>query len=114
MRIVSVSFLPGYAIGEAASVVVGQAFGANRPERAYEAWWTATWLAMAIMAVCAALFIAVPDLFLQPFQPEASVVVLGGQLLVIAGLFQVFDAIAMVGLCCLAGAGDTRSLCLQR
>jgi MATE family multidrug resistance protein len=108
MRIVSVSFLPGYAIGESASVLVGQAFGAARPKRAYEAWWTATWLAIVVMAICAALFIAIPGVFLQPFRPESSVLVLATQLMVIAGLFQVFDAVAMVGLCCLAGAGDTR------
>jgi len=108
MRIVSISFLPGYAIGESASVLVGQAFGAERPKRAYEAWWTATWLAIVVMAICATLFIAMPGVFLQPFRPEQSVFVLAAQLMVIAGLFQVFDAVAMVGLCCLAGAGDTR------
>lgn len=108
LRIVSVSFLPGYAIGEAASVLVGQSLGAQKPERATEAWWMGTWLAIAVMTACALLFVAAPGLLLQPFKPSNEVRELGIQLLLIASVFQLFDAVAMVGLSCLAGAGDTR------
>ena len=108
LRIVSVSFLPGYAIGEAASVLVGQSLGAKKPERATEAWWMGTRLAIAVMTGCALLFITAPELWLTPFKPSPEVRLLGIQLLLIAGVFQIFDAVAMVGLSCLAGAGDTR------
>lgn len=97
MRVVSVSFLPGHAIGEAGAVFVGQALGARRPELAMQAWRASLRLAVGGMAVCAALFLAVPDAFLAPFGVSGEVLALCRELLVIAAIFQLFDAVTMVG-----------------
>lgn len=108
MRIVSVSFLPGHAVSEAAAVLVGQAVGARRPDLARLAWRQATKLAVGIMAACALVFLATPRLLVLPFGVEAEVAELVAVLLAIGGLFQVADAIAMVSLGAINGAGDAR------
>jgi MATE family multidrug resistance protein len=102
------SFLPGWAVGEAGGVLVGQSLGARRPDLARQAWRSATTLAVTMMGVFALLFVTQPTPLLGLFHPEAAVLDLGRRMLWIAAFFQVFDAIATVGLCCLNGAGDNR------
>ena len=108
VRIISVSFLPGYAIGEAASILVGQAIGAGRLHVTRVAWRYATCVALIIMAFCGLLFWLIPDVLFAVFSPDPQVLTIGYQLLLIAAAFQIFDAIAMVTICTLNGAGDTR------
>lgn len=108
IRIVSVSFLPGYAIGEAASVLVGQAVGAQRPALARQALWRSLELAVGIMAVCALVFWLLPGPLMAPFSATEEVASIAAGLLLVAALFQIFDAVAMVCLSTLNGAGDVR------
>lgn len=107
-RVVSVSFLPGHAVSEAAGVLVGQAVGARRPDLARAAWRTAVKLGVGIMGAWAVVFLAVPGLLVSPFGVGPEVAELAVLLLGVAALFQVADAVAMVGLGALNGAGDTR------
>ncbi len=108
IRVVLVSFLPGLGVAEAAAVLVGQAVGARRPDRARDAWRTATWMAVGLMAAGAVVMVVVPDLLLAPFGADAEVVAIGRRLLYVGAAFQVFDAVATVAMCSLSGAGDTR------
>ena len=68
----------------------------------------ATAVAVCFMAFCGVLFFAVPELFLICFQRDAEVLRIGKQLLWVAAVFQVFDAVAMVAVGALNGTGDTR------
>lgn len=108
IRIVGFSFLPGYAIGEAASVLVGQAVGARRPGDAVDAWRAATGLAVGLMVACGIVFVVAPGPLIGVFGAEPEVESLARELLVVGAAFQVFDALATVAYCALAGAGDTR------
>lgn len=108
VRVLMVSVLPGHAVGEATGVLVGQSLGAGRPERAREAWWSGTLVATALMSVCGALFVLAPRLLLLPFRAEPDVLDLGASVLAMAGFVQIFDAVAMVAVGALNGAGDTR------
>lgn len=108
VRIISVSFLPGHAISEATSVLVGQAVGAGRTLAAREAWRSGTRLAVGLMVAMGALFLFAPEPLLGVFKPSEEVLVAGRVILVVAAGFQLFDAIAMVGFGTLKGAGDTR------
>ncbi|MFT4975832.1 MAG: MATE family multidrug resistance protein [Myxococcota bacterium] len=108
IRIISVSFLPGHALGEASSVLVGQSIGAARPDQARLAWRSSVQLAVGVMAGMGLLFWLLPGALLDPFGATAEVQTVGRRLLAIAALFQIFDAVAMVGLLSLNGAGDTR------
>ena len=108
IRIIMVSFLPGHAISEAISVLVGQALGAGRPEAARQAWRAGTILALSGMAAMAVLFIVTPEPLIAVFGAEAQIVAVARNLLVIGACFQIFDALAMTSHGALAGAGDTR------
>ncbi len=108
VRIISVSFLPGYGIASAAGVLVGQSLGAGRPDLAGQALRSALGLALAMMAVFGVVFLAAPEPLLAVFGAEPEVEDLGRRLLVIAATFQLFDAVATVLYQSLAGAGDTR------
>lgn len=107
-RVIMCSFLPGWAIGEAGGVLVGQALGAGRPALARQAWRNATALCLVLMGAMGVLFVAVPEQLLSIFHPDAEVGALAVRMLWIASAFQLFDAVATVGLCCLNGAGDNR------
>ncbi len=108
MRIVSVSFLPGWAVGEASGVFVGMAVGAKRPAIARQAWRSATFVAVGIMTVMAVIFVLAPGPFIALFDAEPEVVRVARDLMLVAAAFQLFDAVAMVGIGSLNGAGDTR------
>lgn len=108
LRIISVSFLPGHAVGEAGGVLVGQSLGANRPGAAGEAWRSATKLGVGLMASFGVVFLLLPEGLLWPFGLEEDVVEIARGLLVVAAIFQIFDAVAMTSLNALKGAGDTR------
>ena len=108
LRIVSVSFLPGHAIGEASGVFVGQAVGAGRPELARPAWRSSVVVAIAIMTLMGFLFVLVPRPLLAVFDAAPEVVEIAIGLMAVAAAFQLADALAMVGIGSLTGAGDTR------
>jgi MATE family multidrug resistance protein len=108
VRIISVSFLPGYAVGEATGVLTGMATGAERPEAAREAYRAGVRLGVAIMLAAAVVFVLMPELLLSVFSPAPEVLEVGRMLLLIGAGFQIFDALVMVAGGALNGAGDTR------
>jgi MATE family multidrug resistance protein len=108
VRIISVSFMPGYAVGEATGVLTGNAVGADRPMLAREAWRAGTRLGVLIMLGSAVVFVLAPELLLGVFTPTPEVLEIGRMLLVIGAGFQIFDALVMVACGALNGAGDTR------
>jgi len=108
MRIVSVSFLPGYAIGEASGVFVGMAVGAGRPEIARQAFRAGVILATTGMTAMGVVFLLFPEPLIGLFGAGGDVVAVASTLLVVAAAFQLVDAPATVGICTLQGAGDTR------
>ncbi len=108
IRVMSVSFLPGHAIGEAAGVLVGQAVGAGQERHARTAWTAAYALGLVVMGSFALAFLALPRLPLLPFGLSPEVMGVALELMFVAAIIQVFDAGAMVGLSALNGAGDTR------
>ncbi len=108
MRVNAVSFLPGFAIGEAGAVLVGQAIGAKRPWDGLAAWRASLALAVGVMAAWAVVFAAVPRLLLSIFDAGPDALDVAATLLLVAAGFQVLDAVATVAYCTLAAAGDTR------
>ena len=85
-RIVQVSMLPGFAIGDAAGVLVGQAVGARRSEAARQAWAAGVWQSIVLMGAFGVLFLVAPTWVLAPFDPSADVATLGITLLALAAL----------------------------
>ncbi len=108
VRLCSISFLPGHAIGEAAGVLVGQFVGAKRHGLARPVMWSATKLAVGIMMSWGLVFWLGPSILLKPFNAEPAVIDIAVRILAIAAAFQIFDAIVMAVSGGLNGAGDTR------
>jgi MATE family multidrug resistance protein len=54
------------------------------------------------------VFIAIPALLLGPFDADPAVVTVAQNLLMVAAIFQLFDAVVMATTGGLNGAGDTR------
>jgi len=108
VRICSVSFLPGHAIGDATSILTGQAAGAGDRQAAHRAANSAMYVAVAIMGVMGVVFYLVPELLFGMFRAEPDVVAVGIDLMLWAAAFQLFDAVLMTRTGALNGVGDTR------
>lgn len=108
LNIVSVSFLPGYALAEAGGILVGRYVGAGTGEAARRSLRTSRGLAVAFMGVCGLLFAFAGGEIVGLFTRDPEVVALAAQLMFVAAAFQLFDAVAMVHLSVLRAVGDTR------
>ena len=108
LNIISVSFLPGYGLAEAASILSSRLYGADRFHAAADAIRTARGMALVIMGACALLFVTLAEPLVALFSMDPSVQSIGCKLLWCAAAFQLFDAVVAVHLCVLRGLGDTR------
>lgn len=108
LQIASLSFLPGAGIGEAGGVLVGRYLGAGQPAAAGRALASARLLAIGLMSMWSVVFVVQGAAIASLFSSDAAVVAVAARLLLFAAAFQVFDAVAIVHLCALRSAGDTR------
>src|SRR5690606_10206650 len=81
VRIISISFLPGYGIASATGVLVGQSVGANRPDLALQAMRSGLALAIGGMAALGVVFVTMPEPLLAVFGAEPEVEAVGRRLL---------------------------------
>ncbi|MBT3278185.1 MAG: MATE family efflux transporter, partial [Phycisphaerales bacterium] len=113
LSINALAFLPLVGLGQAGSVLVGQAIGAVNIPAARRAVKNTIRLAVGYALLMAALFVIAPDALLQRFQRSGDP--LQGQTFAIAKLLMLylaaylsFDAIAITVSHALGGAGDTK------
>lgn len=112
------AFMPVWGISQAVSILVGQRLGENRDDLAAHSTWTALVVAMGYMAVISLLFVFVPELFLYAFFFEAADAVdpehvervhaLSRTLLLFVAAYNLLDAMLMVFVSAIKGAGDTQ------
>lgn len=109
IRIESLSFLPGFAIGMAASTLVGQYLGARNALMARITVIKCVKYAMIFMGILGAVFFVIPGFFLSFFAPDSpKLVALGIPVLRTMILVEPFFAACIVMKMSLRGAGDTR------
>ena len=108
LNVIRVSFLPGVAVGEAASVMVGRALGKRNLSEADAAVRSALKVAVGFMAVCGLFFALGGGLVAEFFSKDPAVVTVARRLLLLAALFQVLDAVNIVMRSALRGAKDVR------
>ena len=108
IRIESLSYLPVEAFGIAAATLVGQALGARHPERAkqvgYEALRQCLWYAVMMNAL---FFFFAPQIYAN-MHTEPEVAVVGVPAFRLMSFYQIPNAVLIVYVCALRGAGDTR------
>lgn len=108
LAVIRTSFLPGAAIAEAASVMVGRSLGARRLDAADRAAKSAVLVAVAFMASCGVVFAVFGGALARVFTSDADVVAIAKKLLLLAAAFQVLDAVNIVYRGALRGAKDVR------
>jgi multidrug resistance protein, MATE family len=106
LMLMRTSFLPGAAMGEAASVLVGQALGAKVRARVAPIARAATTLAVAFMAACGLVFVVFGGPIARLFAASEAVAHTARTLLMISALFQIPDAFNIVLRGVLRGAKD--------
>jgi multidrug resistance protein, MATE family len=108
LQLTHVSFMPALAVGEAASVLSGNAVGAREDQRIGPIALAALTIAGAYTATCALLFLLLARHIVGGFTANEEVIAVGVRLLHVAALFQVFDAVNIVARSVLRGTGDVR------
>jgi MATE family, multidrug efflux pump len=108
LQVVHISFLPAFALGEAASVLAGQAIGARQHRLVRVVARRALAAAAIYTGVCGAVFAIFARPIAGAFSQDVVLIGAAAQLLWVAAVFQVFDAMNIVARCVLRGTGDVR------
>lgn len=108
IAIMSVSFMPGYGIGVAASTMLGQKLGAKRADLAERFGWESLKLGVAVMGSIGLIFISIPEPIMKIFTQDSHIIKEGIIALRILGMVEFFDACGIVFGCCLQSAGMTK------
>jgi MATE family multidrug resistance protein len=107
MNVASITYMIPLGIGSAAAVRVGQALGARNPQAAKRAGWMALLFGVVFMACAAVALVSIPKLIARIYTSDPVVIGAGATLLMIAAIFQLFDALQVVAAGALRGAGNT-------
>lgn len=108
LNLAALTFMVPVGIAQAAAVLVGQAVGRGDAPGARRAAGAGLITGAAFMSGTAALFLTAPLFLAEIYSADPAVVALAALLIPIAGVFQVFDGIQVVGAGVLRGVGDTR------
>lgn len=109
LRIESVSFLGGLALGMAAATLTGQYLGMGEVKGARSAAVISTWFAAAYMGIWGIAYLAVPTQMVRLVTNAEPLIRQAPEILRIYGPIQIFLAIMIVLSHSLRGAGDTRA-----
>ncbi len=112
----TVAFMPIWGFGMATSILVGQKLGEDRDDLADRATKTLLGISLAYMAIISTLYVFTPDLFLAGFfvgstesaEQQASARAMAVNLLCFVAAYNLLDAVLMMFVNALKGAGDTR------
>jgi putative MATE family efflux protein len=108
VRILSLSFLPGFGFAAAASALVGQHLCARNPGRAASAGWLATWMSVWLMSAGGLLVFLFAEPIAHLFVDQPGVVAGAVAFIYMLGISQPFMAMDFTLGGALRGAGDTR------
>jgi len=107
MRVILFALLPAFGVSNAAATMVGQNLGAQRPDRAEEAVWTATRYNMVFLGGLGLVFLAGARLIAAFFTSDPVVESFAVACLRTVSLGFIFYAAGMVLTQAFNGAGDT-------
>ncbi len=109
INLASLTFMVPLGVSAAAAVRVGHAVGRADGEGARRAAGAGLLCGASFMAGTALLFLGLPTLLAAAYTSQREVQELAASLIVIAGVFQVFDGLQVVSAGVLRGLGDTRT-----
>lgn len=106
LQVLHLAFLPVQALGEAASVLAGQAVGANRDEQIVRVARRGLIIAGGFALLCTVTVGFGAELVLYAFTSDPEITPVGIQLMHVATLFLIMDATNVVARSVLRGTGD--------
>lgn len=106
--IFGLSFMPGVAFAIAASTLVGQALGAERPELAEKYGWQVRKLGIYVAGAIGVGFIAFAPYIMMLYTTEPEIIEKGALAIRIMGFIQISQATQFILSGALRGAGDTK------
>jgi putative MATE family efflux protein len=106
-RIIVISLMPAFGLGNAVGTLVGQNLGARKAERAEGSVWLGAWCNLALMGSIGALFVVLATPLIRLFTRDAQVVSAGAVCLRTISYGCLPCAFGMVFLSAFNGAGDT-------
>ena len=108
INLASLSFMVPLGVAMAAVTRVGNLIGSGDRQGAQRAAWVALGVGAGVMVVSAISFVVLRNELPGQYNADAAVVAMAAALLPIAGAFQIFDGIQVVGGGILRGMGRTR------
>lgn len=109
LTLAALAFMMPLGVGNAASVLVGQAVGAGDHALTRSTALAGLILGGGVMTVTATIFIVAPAPLARLFTNDPETLALAASLIPIAGFFQVFDGVQVVSAGILRGLGETRA-----
>ncbi|GAB4175922.1 MAG: MATE family efflux transporter [Terrimicrobiaceae bacterium] len=106
--IASLAWMFPLALAAATSVRVAQASGAGDPAAARRAGLTGVGIGVALMGICAVIYISFGRVLAGFFTDDPGVAELTGLLVTIAGIYQISDAVQSISLGSLRGLSDNK------
>jgi len=106
-RIEMFLFLPGWAVGMAAGVLVGQNLGAKQPERASRSGWLAVAVVEGFILVCVVAILLWAENIIRIFSTEPGLIEIASTFIRIGAAGYLMMGIIGVLQMCITGAGDT-------
>ncbi len=107
MQYMKVSFMPAFGLSGAVTALVGRYIGMGRLDLARQRAHLGFKVAVTYMLICGAVFFLGRNQFISLFSDDPAVVRIGGILLIFAAIYQLFDALYIIYIGALRGAGDT-------
>ena len=108
MSAMSLSFLPGFGFGMAATALVGQSIGARRPDEGAIVAGIATRWGMLWMSTIGIMVLIFASPIMQLFSDDAQVIAIGAAGLRVVALAQPFWAVIFIQSGALRGVGNTK------
>jgi MATE family multidrug resistance protein len=109
INLAALTFLVPLGVGDAASILVGRAVGRGDVLGTRASARAAFACGVAFMCLTGALFLTAPKALAQLYSRDLDVIAVAASLIRIAGVFQIFDGLQVVGAGILRGLGDTRA-----
>ena len=106
--LLSLSFMQAVGISIASATLVGRYVGAQDHDSVERSFRSSLLLGGLLGSGVAVLYVVIPEPLLRLFTDDAAVIALGGPLLAMGAVFQLFDAFGIIAEGSLRGAGDTR------
>lgn len=108
LNMAALAFMGPLGISQGTVTRVGNLLGAGRKDDAQRAAWVAFCAGAGVMTLSAAMFVLFREQLPMLYTADALVIAAGAKILPIAGAFQIFDGVQVVGAGILRGMGRTR------